>query len=111
MGLFTQVFLPVASLRSVSVYPPIACHDPTTSSVIVTSRNALENAIATNSNGILAVPSFLEEWALSIDAVKQLSQFFYVVRILCFWHSTELTLSIVTSLMAVGLLQRRRAIP
>ena len=111
MGLFTQVFLPVASLRSVSVYPPTTRRDPTTSPVIATSQNALENAIATNSNGILAIPSFLEEWALSVDTVKQLSQFFYVVRILRLWRSTELTLAIVTSLMVVGLLRRKRVTP
>ena len=80
MGVFLQVFLPVASLRSVSVYPPGAYRDPTAPPVIPTSQNALENAVLTHSNGILSVPSFLEEWISSPKAVKKLSSFLYVVR-------------------------------
>jgi len=80
MGVYLQVFLPVASLRSVSVYPPTAYHDPTAPPVIPTSQNALENAISTHSNGILSVPTFLEEWVSSPEAVKQLAKFLYVVR-------------------------------
>ena len=83
-GLFLQVFVPIASLRSVSVYAPTAYCDPTAPPVIPTSQNALENALVTHSNGILAIPAFLEEWALSPDIVKRLSQFIYVVRTLCF---------------------------
>jgi len=80
MGVYLQVFLPVASLRSVSVYPPTAYHDPTAPPVIPTSQNALENAVSTHSNGIVTVPTFLEEWVSSPEAVKQLSKFLYVVR-------------------------------
>lgn len=80
MGVYTQVFLPVASLRAVSVYPPTAFHDPTTSPIIATSQNALENAVATHSNGLISIPSFMEEWASSPGAVKQLSTFVYIVR-------------------------------
>ena len=79
MGVFIQVFLPVASLRGVSVYPPTANLDPTATPVIPTSQNALENAVSTHSNGILSVPAFLEEWVLSPEAVNQLSKFLYVV--------------------------------
>ena len=80
MGVFLQIFLPIASLRSVSVYPPTSYHDPTAAPVIVTSQNALENAVSTHSNGTVSVPVLLEEWVTSPEAVKQLSKFLYVVR-------------------------------
>ncbi|KAL4077419.1 putative nonribosomal peptide synthetase, partial [Scleroderma citrinum] len=78
MGVYTQVFVPMASLRSVSVYPPTAYLNPTAPPVIANSQNALENAVSTNSNGIISVPSLLEEWVSSPEAVKQLTRFLYV---------------------------------
>ena len=112
MGVFIQVFLPVASLRGVSVYPPTANLDPTATPVIPTSQNALENAVSTHSNGILSVPAFLEEWVLSPEAVNQLSKFLYVV---CTspsaLHRPTLMLAVITRHSLAGHLRRRRETP
>ncbi|KAI6017886.1 putative aminoadipate reductase, partial [Pisolithus marmoratus] len=78
MGVFMQVFVPIACLQSVSVYAPTAYQDPTKPPVIPNAQNALENAIVTKSGGIMVVPAFMEEWVSNPESVKQLSTFVYV---------------------------------
>lgn len=78
--MFVHVFLPAASLQSISVYPPTAYGDPTRPPVFANPQNALENAVLTRCKGLLAVPSFLDEWVLSPEAVNHLATFSYVVR-------------------------------
>ena len=80
IGVIVHIFLPAASLQSVSMYPPTTHHDPTRLPIIANPQNALENAILTRSKGLLAVPSFLEEWVLLSKAVNYLTTFSYVVR-------------------------------
>lgn len=80
IGIFTQVLLPIVALRTATVYPPTAYYDNTKLPVVANSQNTLENALLTGSTGIISVPSFVEEWALSSEAVRQLLRFWYVVR-------------------------------
>ncbi|KAG6328546.1 hypothetical protein ID866_10543, partial [Astraeus odoratus] len=78
MGLYMQVYLPIAALQSATVYPPTAYHDHTKAPIVANSQNALENALLARSEAILTVPSFLEEWVLSPEVVKKLTSFSYV---------------------------------
>ncbi|KAL4077414.1 putative aminoadipate reductase [Scleroderma citrinum] len=78
MGVLMQLFVPIASLRTVAVYPPTAYHDPSTPPIIANSQITLENIDLTHCNGICAVPAFLEEWVSSPEAVQKLSKLSYV---------------------------------
>ncbi|KAF9228211.1 acetyl-CoA synthetase-like protein [Gyrodon lividus] len=79
LGMYIQLFMPIASLKSVSVYAPTSYHDPTAAPVIPNSENAIESVQLTNSNALVVVPAFLEEWVTSAQAVKVLSSLQYVV--------------------------------
>ncbi|KAI5990800.1 putative aminoadipate reductase [Pisolithus marmoratus] len=78
MGVFMQIFLPITSLQSISVYAPTGYQDPTKPPVVANAQNALENAILTKSGGLLVVPAFLEEWVSIPESVEKLSKFLYV---------------------------------
>ncbi|KAI6125333.1 putative nonribosomal peptide synthetase [Pisolithus croceorrhizus] len=78
MGVFMQIFVPITSLQSISMYTPTAYQDPTKSPVVANAQNALENALSTKSGGMLVVPAFLEEWVSMPESVKQLSGLLYV---------------------------------
>ncbi|KIJ61725.1 hypothetical protein HYDPIDRAFT_158984 [Hydnomerulius pinastri MD-312] len=78
-GMFIQLFLPIASLKVVSVYAPTSYYDPTAAPVIPNSQNTLESVQRTKSNTLVVVPAFLEEWGASPQAVKLLSSLQYVV--------------------------------
>ncbi|KAI6156288.1 putative aminoadipate reductase [Pisolithus thermaeus] len=78
MGVFTQIFISISSLQSISMYAPTAYQDPTKPPVVANAQNALENAISTESGALIVVPAFLEEWVLTPESVKQLSTLFYV---------------------------------
>ncbi|KAI6102822.1 putative aminoadipate reductase [Pisolithus sp. B1] len=78
MGVFMQIFVPITSLQSISMYTPTAYQDPTKSPIVANAQNALENAISTKSRGMLVVPAFLEEWVSMPESVKQLCEFLYV---------------------------------
>ncbi|KAI5999974.1 putative aminoadipate reductase [Pisolithus albus] len=78
MGVFMQIFVPIASLQSISMYTPTAYQDPTKPPVVVNAQNALENAITTRAGGLVVVPAFLEEWVSMPESVEKLSRFLYV---------------------------------
>ncbi|KAL4071516.1 hypothetical protein V8B97DRAFT_1960480 [Scleroderma yunnanense] len=78
MGVFVQLCVPIASLRTVAVYPPTAYYDPTAPPMIVNSQNTFESIVLTHCNGICAVPAFLEEWVSSPETVQKLSKLSYV---------------------------------
>ncbi|KAI6042365.1 acetyl-CoA synthetase-like protein [Pisolithus marmoratus] len=77
MGVFMQIFLPITSLQSISVYAPTGYQDPTKPPV-ANAQNALENAILTKSGGLLVVPAFLEEWVSIPESVEKVSKFFII---------------------------------
>lgn len=79
MGLIIQLLLPIASLSSVSIYPPTSFHDPSATPIIPNSQNILDSILKTKSNGLLAMPLFLEQWAFSPNAIEILKTLEYVV--------------------------------
>jgi thioester reductase-like protein len=78
MGMFVQLFLPVASLKSVSVYAPTSYNDPAAAPVIPNPQNAIESIQLTKANALVVVPAFLETWVASAEAVELLSSLKYV---------------------------------
>ncbi|KAG0691850.1 putative aminoadipate reductase [Suillus ampliporus] len=79
LGLYIQLLTPVACLRSVSIYPPTSFQDPSATPVIPNSQNILDSVVKTKSNALVVVPSFLEQWVLSPNAVNILKPLEYVV--------------------------------
>ncbi|KAG2076565.1 putative aminoadipate reductase [Suillus decipiens] len=80
LGIYGQLFIPTASLSSVSIYPPTSLLDPLATPVIPNSQNILDSALNTHSNTLIVVPAFLEQWALSpsaIDVLKTLECVIY----------------------------------
>jgi hypothetical protein len=49
--------------------------------IMPTSDVILEHARKTRANAIVSVPSFLEAWALSSEAVEYLKSYVFVVRV------------------------------
>ncbi|KAG2076577.1 acetyl-CoA synthetase-like protein [Suillus decipiens] len=75
IGIYFQLFLPITTLSSVSIYPPTSFLNPLATPVIPNSQNILDSVLHTNSNTLLVAPVFLEQWALlpsAIDVLKTL---------------------------------------
>ncbi|KAF9238232.1 putative nonribosomal peptide synthetase, partial [Melanogaster broomeanus] len=73
-GVVMQLYVPIAYLATAAVYPPRSATDPHTPPVIPSSDNVLENLRRTKCNVLITVPTFLEQWATSIDAVEELKK-------------------------------------
>ncbi|KAG2757294.1 hypothetical protein P692DRAFT_201695050, partial [Suillus brevipes Sb2] len=54
---------PVASLNSVSIYPPTFFQDPSGTPIIPNAHNILKSVIKTRSNTPVVASSFLEQCA------------------------------------------------
>ncbi|EGN94883.1 hypothetical protein SERLA73DRAFT_162904 [Serpula lacrymans var. lacrymans S7.3] len=70
LGIVCSLYLPLITLRSVSVYAPTSYNDPKAIPVIPTSENIIEGVQRTNCNALIAVPAFIELWALSPSAIE-----------------------------------------
>lgn len=81
MGTVVQLIYPVASLKSIAVYPPTSYQDSMKAPIIANSQNVIEVVQATKSDLVFVVPAFLEEWATSTQAVDVLCSLDCVVRI------------------------------
>jgi hypothetical protein len=79
LGIIFQLFVPIASLSSVSVYPPTSLLDPLATPVVPNSQNILDSVLKTKSNAMIVVPAFLAQWALSPSAIDVLKTLEYVV--------------------------------
>ncbi|EGN92299.1 hypothetical protein SERLA73DRAFT_17647, partial [Serpula lacrymans var. lacrymans S7.3] len=55
-----------------SIYAPTSFHDPNASPVIPTSENILDCLRKTGTEILLVVPSFIEQWASSPEAIETL---------------------------------------
>ncbi|KAG8215136.1 hypothetical protein J3R82DRAFT_8606 [Butyriboletus roseoflavus] len=62
---YVQLYYPISSLKSVSVYAPTSYHDSTTPPVIPNPRNTIKTVRWTRSTALVLIPAFLEEWATS----------------------------------------------
>jgi thioester reductase-like protein/acyl-CoA synthetase (AMP-forming)/AMP-acid ligase II len=78
LGINFQLFVPIASLSSVSIYPPTSLLDPLAAPVIPNSQNILDSVLKTKSNAMIVVPAFLEQWAFSPSAVDVLKTLEYL---------------------------------
>ncbi|KAG2076580.1 putative aminoadipate reductase [Suillus decipiens] len=78
LGLYFQLFIPITTLSSVSIYAPTSFLDPLAAPVIPNSQNILESVVNTKSNALIVVPAFVEQWALSASAIDVLKTLEYV---------------------------------
>lgn len=77
LGLSVQVFNLMYTVKSVALYPPnVSATNPWPT--VPTTDNVLSHAQMTGSNAMAVVPSFLEVWAHSSDAVKFLASLEFV---------------------------------
>ena len=81
MGTLFQLINPVASLKGVVVFPPTSYHDPTKTPIISNPQNTIEAVRMTKSNSLVIVPTFLEEWVTSAQAINVLRSLEYVVHV------------------------------
>ncbi|KAG1799974.1 putative aminoadipate reductase, partial [Suillus variegatus] len=71
-GIYFQLLAPIASLSSVSIYPPTSFLDPLAIPVVPNSQNILDSVLKTKPNTLPVVPAFLEQWVISPSAVDVL---------------------------------------
>ena len=80
-GMTMQLYLPLAYLATVAVYPPQAITDRRAVPIVPTSDNILDTVRLTHCKALVAVPTFLEQWAASTEAVEALTKLDRVVSI------------------------------
>ncbi|KIJ04291.1 hypothetical protein PAXINDRAFT_94863, partial [Paxillus involutus ATCC 200175] len=73
-GLTIQLYVPIATLATAVLYPPRSATDPRAPPVIPTSDNVLDTIRKTECKLLATVPTFLEQWARSQDAVEELKK-------------------------------------
>ncbi|OAX38467.1 putative aminoadipate reductase [Rhizopogon vinicolor AM-OR11-026] len=78
LGVAIQLFLPIASLATVSIYPPTSLYDRLAAPIIPNTQNILDSVLKTKSNAVWVMPTFLEQWTLSPKAVDNLKALEYV---------------------------------
>ncbi|KAH7913622.1 putative aminoadipate reductase [Hygrophoropsis aurantiaca] len=79
LGFYVQLYTPIVALTSIALYPPTSYNDPLAAPVIPNSQNILEHIKKTKSNSLVVVPSFLELWSTSPEAIEILKSLEYVV--------------------------------
>jgi hypothetical protein len=79
LGIYLQLLVPLATLSSVSIYPPTSFLDPLATPVVPNSQNILDSVLKTKSNALVVVPAFLAQWAFSPSAIDVLKTLEYVV--------------------------------
>jgi hypothetical protein len=75
-----QMFLPITTLSSLSIYQPTSFNDPSAAPIIPNSENILDSLVKTKANSLMVVPFFLEQWAFSPKAIDKLKTLQYIVR-------------------------------
>lgn len=80
-GVMMQLYLPIACFVSATIYPPQAVTDARAAPVLPTSDNMLDSIRRTDCKVLMTVPTFLEQWAASEEAVKVLKNLDLVVSI------------------------------
>ena len=83
LGIICQLYIPLASVASVSVYPPTSFTDHTKVPVIPTSDNIVEHAKNTHANAAVAVPTFLEIWSSQSENMEWLKTLQFIVSSHC----------------------------
>ena len=80
-GMTMQLYLPLAYLATVAVYPPQTITNQRAVPIVPTSDNILDCARRTHCKALVAVPTFLEQWAASTEAVEALAKLDRVVGV------------------------------
>ncbi|KAN0080413.1 hypothetical protein V8E55_009979 [Tylopilus felleus] len=80
LGITMQLYLPLAYLVTIAVYPPQTTSNRREIPIVPTSDNILDGVCRTHCKVVITVPAFLEQWAVSIDAVEVLAK---LDRVIC----------------------------
>ncbi|KAG6888349.1 hypothetical protein C0995_009042 [Termitomyces sp. Mi166 len=77
LGIYVQVFYTLFGLNSVGVYPPQVTSREMTP-MLPTPENILDHTRRTKSNSMITIPTLLQVWAQSHEAVELLKTLFFV---------------------------------
>lgn len=80
LGVYMQLLNPLYGAVSIAVYPPTATEKHLLP-VIPSPSNILEHTRRTKANSIIIIPTLLQIWAQSLDAVEFLKTLEYVVSV------------------------------
>ena len=78
-GITMQLYIPLAYLGTAVLYPPQAIADRRAVPIVPTSANILDSVRRVRCKVLAAVPTFLEQWAASAEAVEALTKLDRVV--------------------------------
>lgn len=81
LGITMQLYLPLAYLVTIAVYPPQTTSNRREIPIVPTSDNILDGVCRTHCKVVITVPALLEQWAVSIDAVEVLAKLDRVVSV------------------------------
>ncbi|KAG6371289.1 hypothetical protein JVT61DRAFT_9758 [Boletus reticuloceps] len=73
-GIFIELYVPMAYIVTVAVYPPRTYDDPQAQPVIPTSDNMVKQLKHVDCNALMIVPAFLEQMATSDEAIEALKK-------------------------------------
>lgn len=74
-----QLYVPLVSITTACLYPPMSLLDHTKAPVIPTSDNIIEHSKRLDATSVLSVPSFLERWSSEPDSLEWLKTLSFVV--------------------------------
>ena len=80
-GVNMQLYMPLASLVTAVVYPPQTMTDRRAVPIVPTSDNVLGSVRRMHCKVLMAVPTFLEHWAASREAVDVLTKVDQIVSL------------------------------
>jgi acyl-CoA synthetase (AMP-forming)/AMP-acid ligase II len=83
LGIIFQLYAPLASVSSISVYPPTSFTDHTKAPVLPTSDNIVEHSKNTQANAAIVVPTFIEIWSSQSENVDWLKTLQFIVSSRC----------------------------
>jgi acyl-CoA synthetase (AMP-forming)/AMP-acid ligase II len=78
-GLIWQLCIPLASVSSISVYPPTSFTDHTKAPIIPTGDNIVEHSKKTQANTAIVVPTFIEIWSSQPEDMEWLKTLQFIV--------------------------------
>ncbi|KII85651.1 hypothetical protein PLICRDRAFT_44986 [Plicaturopsis crispa FD-325 SS-3] len=77
-GVFMQLYIPSFALKGIALYPPTSEQGSHAHPIIPTSDNVLDHLRRNKCNAILVVPTFIEAWEQSKEAIEYLKTLEFV---------------------------------